>query len=417
MDEAGRRVMLAQPALDTPNDAEPNLVNPPNMNALADGVAIAALTIATLAVLARIHFWVFVLKQPKGRLEAVLVIIGFASYIGFVYSLLRISQFEVGWWVHQWDMTVGDRIGFSYWVYIAGLLYNSAMAPVKAAILLEWMRIFPSSSRSAFFWLCQGALWFNVAYYTAAIIVESMRCTPRERIWDSTVNGKCLNARVDEAIFSINVGSNIVMLVMAQFIVWRLKLSIARKIGVALISTIGLFGTISAILRLVATVEHSGSGDRTYSVSPVCFWALSEMTSIFVVYGLPAIPTAFAGATAAGFPLCCPRWARELSTGRIGDSPNTRNTGLWRESRTGPSKSYKNLDRNSLPANALDTATTHCTSTTMDAGPPRPPESVCVVVKTVEIRRDEIRTGAPGDIDKGIGDGVLLRQHPWVKLG
>jgi hypothetical protein len=69
MEGAERRVLFAQPALGTPEGVEPNLLNP-NMNALADGIVIAALTTTALAVLVRVHFWVFVQKQLKGRLEA-----------------------------------------------------------------------------------------------------------------------------------------------------------------------------------------------------------------------------------------------------------------------------------------------------------------------------------------------------------
>jgi len=126
-------------------------------------------------------------------------------------------------------------------VYIGGILYNSAIAPVKAAILIEWMRIFSPHSRNAFYWLCQVVLWLNVVYYTAATIVESMQCTPRELIWDPTVKGWCLNTKAVEVISaSVNVVSDIVILVAPQFVIWRLQLSKAKKIGVALIFAVGL---------------------------------------------------------------------------------------------------------------------------------------------------------------------------------
>lgn len=71
MDEAS---VLAQPALETPDGAEPNFANPPNMNAIANGILIAAVTLASLAILVRIHSWIFVLKRLKDRLEAGTVI-------------------------------------------------------------------------------------------------------------------------------------------------------------------------------------------------------------------------------------------------------------------------------------------------------------------------------------------------------
>ncbi|KAI1119129.1 hypothetical protein F5Y14DRAFT_446339 [Nemania sp. NC0429] len=412
MEEAVRRSVLAQPALETPDGAEPNLANPPNMNSIANGILIAAVTLASLAILLRIHYWIFVLKRLRDRLEAVLVIIGFGSYVGLVYCLVRISQFEIGWWVHKWDMTVDSTIGFSYWVYIAGLLYTSAIAPVKVAILMEWMRIFPSCPRNTFFWFCSAALWLNVAYYIAAIVVQSMQCIPREMIWDPTVKGTCLSTRGPEAIAAIDVISDIAMLVAPQFVIWRSKVSTRKRAGFTVIFAVGLFGTISAIFRLVTTLAYLRSEDSTYAVSPVCFWALGEVTSVFIVYGLPAVSTVFAEAT-LGFSRCRTRWIQGSSAGHDSDASNV---GPWRERRTALSKRYRNLDRNSLPANALDrTATTRCSSAT--AKDLRIlPESTCVVVKTIEIRRDEVRADEfVGDIDKDIEEDVLIRQHPWVK--
>ncbi|KAI0431056.1 hypothetical protein F5Y09DRAFT_330585 [Xylaria sp. FL1042] len=408
MDEAERRALLAQPALGPPDGTEPNFANPPNMNAFADGVVIAALAITSLAVLARIHYWVFIVKQLRGRLEGVLVLSGFASYAAFCCCLLRVSDLEIGWWVHQWDVTVGDTVGFSYWVYIAGLLYNSGIAPVKVAIVMEWLRITSPRPRNTFFWLCHASLWFTVTYYVAAIVVESIQCTPRELNWDPTVKGTCLDTKAAEAISWINLFSDIALLVTPQFVIWRLKLSIGKKVGVALVFAVGLLGTISAILRLVATQAYLKSKDSTYSVSPIRFWALGEMTSVFIVYGLPAIPTAFSS-TCAGVSHYYIRWMQRCGSNVSGSGP-------WREGRAGSSRRYSNLGRNTLPANSRDTTTTRCTSMVDDLSTPRLPEPMCVV-KTVEIRRDEIRADALVDIDKDIEEDVLLRQHPWVKLG
>lgn len=103
--------------------------------------------------------------------------------------------------------------------------------------------------------------------------------------------------------------------------------------------------------------------------------------------------------------------------GRIGNGSTASDINPWREGRTGPSKRYRNLDRNSLPVNTLETATTQCTSTIIDPDLSKLSESVHVV-KTIEISREDIRADKLGEIDKKeIGEDVLLRQHPWAKLG
>lgn len=166
-------------------------------------------------------------------------------------------------------------------------------------------------------------------------------------------------------------------------------------------------GTISAIFRLIATQASSKSDDSTYLISSIRFWALSEMSSVLIVYGLPAVPTAFASAS-AGVSHCYAQWIhRFMSDGS--------SLGLRRGGRTDPSQRYRILDRASVLGDVADSARTRCISVVEDPILPRPPESMCVV-KTIEIRRDEIRADAFGAIDKDIEEDVLVRQHPWVKI-
>ncbi|TGJ78862.1 hypothetical protein E0Z10_g9908 [Xylaria hypoxylon] len=432
MDGAERQAILAMPALDPPEGVEPNFANPSNLNELANGVAVAGLVITTITILIRLHSWIFILTSWKGRLEAALVISGFASYIGFAYGLLRIGNVELGWWVHQWDVTIGDTIGFSYasslfflivtranmvrqWVYTAGILYNSAIAPVKVAILIEWMRIFAPRTRNTFFWMCQIVLWLNVAWYTAATIVEAMQCTPRELVWDPTVKGTCLPTKAVEVISSsINVVSDIVILVAPQFVIWRLQLSGGKKIGVALIFAVGLFGTISAIFRLVATQAYLRSKDATYTVGPVGFWAYSELTSVFLVYGLPAVPAAYSGASTRVTRYYTQR-TQKSSASKSGQSSKVNNVAPWQEGRKGSNNKYRNLDKDSLPLSSIDTKSGGWDSTVNDRDGSTPPPANGVV-RTIEIRSDEVQTGISGGPDRDSGEDVLLRQHPWVQV-
>ncbi|KAI1360760.1 hypothetical protein F5Y08DRAFT_316607 [Xylaria arbuscula] len=408
MEEAGRGALRAQSAMESTDQIEPNSANPSNMNGLANGVLITALTITSLAIFARVHYWVFLSKQLRSRLEAVFLIIGFALYVGFVYCLFRVSRTEIGWWVHRWDVAEGNTIGFSYWVFISGVLYTAGIAPLKVAIVMEWLRAFAPQPRCVFYWLCYVSIWLNVAYYIAAVVVESIQCTPRQLIRDSTVKGSCLSTKAAEATAWINVVLDIVLLATPQLAIWRLKLSTEKKAGVAVIFAVGLFGTISAIFRLVATQAFSKSVDSTYILSSIRFWALGEMSSVLIVYGLPAAPTAFASVSAI-ISHYCVQWIQKFGSDASG-------LGLRRGGKTEPGKKYRILDRASVPGNMINRAGTRCISMGEDPILPRPPESMCVV-KTIEIRRDEIRADAFGVIDKDIEEDVLVRQHPWVRIG
>jgi hypothetical protein len=130
----------------------------------------------------------------------------------------------------------------SKWVYIGGLLYNSAVAPIKVAILMEWMRIFCPRTKNKFYWTCQVVMWLNIMYYICAMIVEAVQCIPQNKIWDPTVvGGQCLDTKkVFVTTSAVNLVSDFVILIAPQRVIWSLQLSGRRKIGVALVFSVGL---------------------------------------------------------------------------------------------------------------------------------------------------------------------------------
>ena len=56
---------LAKPSLEPPEDVTPQLVNPPNNNALAMGVAITCLSVSSILILLRTYSRVFILKRMR----------------------------------------------------------------------------------------------------------------------------------------------------------------------------------------------------------------------------------------------------------------------------------------------------------------------------------------------------------------
>ncbi|KAI1131718.1 hypothetical protein F5Y10DRAFT_261880 [Nemania abortiva] len=407
------QAILNSPALAPPAGVHPNYENPPNNNRLAFGITVTALVVTTLAVLLRVHSWIYVMKHYTGRIEAFLVVAGYASFLAYVIIALRIINTEIGFFVHQWDVIVRDTVRFSKTIYFGRLVYNSAILPVKVAILIEWMRIFSPRTRNGFWWTCQILLWFNVFYYIATTIVEACQCTPQAKIWDPTIQGGyCLDTKtVELTSSSINTVSDLVILLAPQHVIWRLQLSRKKKLGVALIFTVGLFSFISAIFRLVATHDYLVSQDSTYAVSPVAFWALAEMTSVFLVYGLPRIPSTM-NAAKSKIGTYYTRLTKLSRKTKEGTDPST--SGPWRGKVAGRNTKYQNIDKISIGLDTIET---------LDWGrsqweSPEPPRAhlrplAVEVQRTVEVESHERQLDVNGNARRESSDEALLRQHPW----
>jgi hypothetical protein len=114
---------------------------------------------------------------------------------------------------------------------------------LKTAILLEWLRIFnPTGKRNTFFWACHIILWINILFYSASFFAINLACIPRQRIWDKTITeGHCFNENeLYLAGTIVNLISDVAILLVPQKVIWSLKMSVKRKIGVSLIFATGL---------------------------------------------------------------------------------------------------------------------------------------------------------------------------------
>ncbi len=114
---------------------------------------------------------------------------------------------------------------------------------LKAAILLEWIRIFvPPGTRNLFFWTSTILIGLHTTFYIAWVITENLSCIPHRRIWDLTIpHGKCIDVRlIYLPVAAINLFADIIILLLPQRTIWTLHMTIKKKIGVALVFAIGI---------------------------------------------------------------------------------------------------------------------------------------------------------------------------------
>ena len=117
---------------------------------------------------------------------------------------------------------------------------------IKLAILLQLLRVFvPFSKRNVMFWTCHVLIWLNFFYYTAYVFLAIFHCSPVKKGWSQQVyppiKGSCINLRKAYiAGAAINTASDISIVILPQFVIWRLQLSLKRQIGLCLIFLIGL---------------------------------------------------------------------------------------------------------------------------------------------------------------------------------
>jgi len=153
---------------------------------------------------------------------------------------------------------------------------------LKAAILLEWTRLFAPYGISPWFSVCillknsftlcctlSGSviicnhypievvkhptahyviqktcyilLVVNALYYSFCVIASTASCRPYKRIWDKTIPGKCINSLIlTMASAGVNVLLDVAILALPQNLIWRLQMGMKRKIGISAIFGMGV---------------------------------------------------------------------------------------------------------------------------------------------------------------------------------
>ncbi|KAK4224346.1 hypothetical protein QBC38DRAFT_446522 [Podospora fimiseda] len=268
------------PAMRPPSGMLSNFDHPPNLNTISYLTLSLSLGLCTFALVLRIYSRWFVIHKPS------------------VVDYCLIISYTTGMFVHQWDIRLIELPSFLRGAFISALIVVVFTPIGKAAILLEWIRIFSPGTRDYVFWSCHILIWSNVVCYLVLFLCLNIACTPYEYNWNRLiVGGSCgrINTGiVHEATGAINLVTDVLIFLIPQHAIWKLKMSRQRKMGVAAIFAIGILGIAAAAGRLAASVIRNRSTDFTYTMSSIMLCAEAEWgCSMLVVCG-PAVPQAFA---------------------------------------------------------------------------------------------------------------------------
>jgi len=107
------------------------------------------------------------------------------------------------------------------------------------------------------FWACQVLIWLNIVFYFVILVLVNMACTPYAYSWNKLIPGGSCSSRgintaytnLSSSIFNLIV--DVLILLIPQRAIWKLQIkNRKRKVGVALVFTIGILGIVAAALRV-----------------------------------------------------------------------------------------------------------------------------------------------------------------------
>ncbi|RYP07818.1 hypothetical protein DL764_002273 [Monosporascus ibericus] len=289
-----QQAFLNGPGLEPPANVIPNFDNRPNQSGIAHATFATCIVVSSIFIVLAIYAKAAHFK--KVYIEdvcAAIAIIGWIALLVYVYRAL----IQYGFFVHQWDLRMYEVSEFFFLIYVATICYFIVMSTIKAAIVLEWTRLFvPLGRRTKFFWTCHAVAWTNFVASVTMMFLVAFACNPREKYWNPLVEGKCLDANATAfAAPIVNLLFDIIALVLPQKVIWSLHLPLKKKLGISVLFALGILACVSAALRIGYSVTFYTDLDRSYNNGPVALWCLAEATSGILIYCAPAAPKAISG--------------------------------------------------------------------------------------------------------------------------
>ncbi|KAI0015070.1 hypothetical protein F4780DRAFT_765759 [Xylariomycetidae sp. FL0641] len=285
MDPEALQSLLNGPALAPPPGVEPDFDNPPGHRLVSLAIPTLSIVLSALAVFMRLYTRAFLFRKVDSADYS--LVIAWCLFCGYTAIAYLGISFAPG--VHQWDVQLRTVRPFLYRFHQAAIMYGVIMFFIKLSILVQYLEVFtPNQEPRSIWWITVFFLAANFIFYAASTILQILACTPTNKAWDPLVTGgHCIDVNaLNVGASSLNVGSNMVILTLPQFIIWRLNMNIHRKLIASIIFLVATFACASAIVRLVYSVKLQHTEDVTYYAWQVGIWTMPELAGGFVVASL-----------------------------------------------------------------------------------------------------------------------------------
>lgn len=118
--------------------------------------------------------------------------------------------------------------------------YGLTIMITKLSILLLYRRIFVPARRSAFNIILRFLECVIILFYISTSIVKITQCIPREKIWNRTLPGSCINVNnLLNTSGMFNFVTDVLILLVPVKSVWKLHMKKKKKVQIIAIFTVG----------------------------------------------------------------------------------------------------------------------------------------------------------------------------------
>ncbi|KAL5350807.1 hypothetical protein ACLOAV_004378 [Pseudogymnoascus australis] len=174
-------------------------------------------------------------------------------------------------------------------LWLAIIVYYTSLGFVKSSIIVQYLRIFVDKRMRI---ICWSLLVVVTLYSLTTVFLAAFTCYPFHFFWDTNAKGPhtCLDQKsLWFANASLNIVSDIVVLICPMPALSQLQLPKRQKIGVMVVFALGGVTVIMSTLRLHSLYIISVSKDVSWDNVGASTWSMVELNTGITCACLPML--------------------------------------------------------------------------------------------------------------------------------
>ncbi|OTB07811.1 hypothetical protein M426DRAFT_317702 [Hypoxylon sp. CI-4A] len=260
-------------------------VNPPTRRGDLMAAGVSTTFLAGVALGLRLYTRLYVLRK-KLETDDWLVISAFVVSVAMLAFVKK--DIDHGLTYHVWDIPQETyHIGERLYGLLAYLSFIFSVSFAKVSMLVLYLRLAP---HTWFRWTCYTCIAIIGCYSIVAALVESLACRPLEGIINESLDAVCYDSYPAYiTLSSLNIGIDIIILLLPIPLVLRMQLPRRQKISVILLFATGIVVCCVALKRVTYIPVLEASEDYDWDSVPDMILCFIEVNFGIICASVPAV--------------------------------------------------------------------------------------------------------------------------------
>ncbi|KAF7179935.1 hypothetical protein CNMCM7691_008987 [Aspergillus felis] len=239
-------------------------------------------------------------------------------------SALSVVLADLGLGKDMWTVPPDNITHILYIYFYDELVYLSIIPLTKISICLFYLRVFPARHFRIMTYVVIG---LNAGYLIVFILISVFQCRPIKGAWlrwDGEGHYSCNNINAQGwSAAAINMILDLTVMALPLRELYRLNLSLRKKLFVMSMFSLGIFVTLVSIIRLNSLIHFAATDNVTWDYVEIGYWSTIEVHVGIICACLPAMralmrrlcPTMFGDTTRTASKQSATRSGRAASRG------------------------------------------------------------------------------------------------------